>query len=121
MHFRCVRVLGLFFVPLVLQVSVHAAEADRSLAVVAELAQINGQALACQDVATVAKAKKLMLAHAPKTARFGSLFEETTNSSYLGQIRGTMACPDPIQTATTLEALAKRLQEVLPANSTGTQ
>ena len=100
---------------------VHAADADQGLARVTELAQVNGQALACQDMDTVAKAKKLMLAHAPKTPRFGSAFEETTNASYLAQVRGTVPCPDAAHFASKLDTLAKQLQAELPAIPTGTQ
>lgn len=97
---------------------VHAADADKGLVHVTELAQVNGQALACQDMETAAKAKKLMLAHAPKTPRFGSAFEEATNASYLAQVRGTAACPVAAAFASKLDALAKALQTDLPATST---
>jgi hypothetical protein len=98
---------------------VQAADADQGLARVTELAQVNGQALACQDMDTVAKAKKLMLAHAPKTPRFGSAFEEATNASYLAQVRGTAPCPAAAAFASKLDALAKALQTDLPAASNG--
>jgi hypothetical protein len=68
---------------------------------------------------TVAKAKKLMLAHAPKTPRFGSAFEEATNASYLAQVRGTAPCPAAAAFASKLDALAKALQTDLPAASNG--
>jgi len=100
---------------------VHAADADPGLARVTELAQVNGQALACQDMVAVAKAKKLMLAHAPKTPRFGSAFEEATNASYLAQVRGAAPCPDAAAFASKLDTLAKQLQAELPAIPTGTQ
>jgi len=100
---------------------VQAADADQGLARVTELAQVNGQALACQDMDTVAKAKKLMLAHAPKTPRFGSAFEEATNASYLAQVRGTAPCPGAAAFASKLDVLAKALQTDLPATVTGTK
>lgn len=121
MQLRFSSLLALALVHLAFQTPAHAAEADAGLAAVADLAQINGQALACQDMATVAKAKKLMLVHAPKTPRFGTLFEESTNSSYLAQVRGTTACPDSATFTGKLDVLAKRLQEALPAASAGTQ
>jgi hypothetical protein len=98
---------------------VQAAEADQGLTRVTELAQVNGQALACQDMDTVAKAKKLMLAHAPKTPRFGSAYDEATNASYLAQVRGTAPCPDAAAFASKLDTLAKALQTDLPANANG--
>ena len=103
---------------------VHAADADPGLARVTELAQVNGQALACQDMEAVAKAKKLMLVHAPKTPRYGNAFEEATNASYLAQVRGTAQCPDAAAFAGKLDTLAKQLQAELPAVPTvpaGTQ
>jgi hypothetical protein len=57
-----------------------------------------------------------MLAHAPKTPRFGSAFEETTNASYLTQVRTPAACPDATSNDRKLDALAKRLQDALPAS-----
>jgi len=98
---------------------VQAADAEQGLARVTELAQVNGQALACQDMDAVAKAKKLMLAHAPKTPRYGNAFEEATNASYLAQVRGTAPCPDAAAFASKLDALAKALQTDLPATATG--
>ena len=101
--------------------TVHAADTERGLTLVAELAQVNGVALACQDMATAAKAKKLMLAHAPKTPRFGSAFEESTNTSYLSQVRGTMACPDANSVDSKLDALGKHLLDALPASPPAAQ
>ena len=105
----------------VLPVPAHAADVEAGLTLVAELAQVNGQALACQDMAAAARAKKLMLAHAPKTQRFGSAFEEGTNASYLAQARGTAPCPDAVALAARMDALAKRLAEALPVTPSGMQ
>lgn len=93
----------------------HAADVELGLTLVTELAQVNGVALACQDMATAARAKKLMLAHAPKTPRFGAAYEEATNASYLNQVRTAPACPDAVAVHAKLEALAERLQNALPA------
>ena len=86
------------------------------LLAVTDLAQLNGQALACQEMEAVSRAKTLMLAHAPKTARFGNAFEETTHSSYLAQTRSNEStCPDANTLSSRLDVLAKRLQDTLPA------
>lgn len=106
---------------LALQSPVYAADAELGLTLVTELAQINGVALACQDMATAAKAKKLMLAHAPKTPRFGTAFEEVTNASYLAQVRTAATCPDATSVDGKLDALAKRLQDALPASPPAVQ
>ena len=102
---------------------------ELGLQAIAELAQVNGQALACQDRQTAGRAKNLMIAHAPKTARFGSVYEEGTQQSYTAQMNSTLACPDAPSFSVRLDALAKRLQTTLPAvvtdaaliNPTGTQ
>ena len=97
--------------------SAHA-QTDPGLQAVSELAQLNGQALACQDLQAAQRAKGLMLAHAPKTARFGSTFEEGTQQSYLAQTRSDAACPDAATLSARLEAVAQRLQTSLPAKAT---
>lgn len=121
MQLRFTALAALALTQLLLQSPVYAAESDPAVAAVTELAQVNGQALACQDMASVAAAKKLMLAYAPKTPRFGTLFEEATNASYLAQVRGDATCPDSTVFAAKLDTLAKRLQAALPAAPAATQ
>lgn len=115
MKLRLLPIAVLSLAPLVCPVPAAAAEAEAGLAVVTELAQINGQALACQAMDAVSRAKKLMLTHAPKTPRYGTLFEETTNTSYLAQVRSETACPDAAGFGGKLDAVVKRLEAVLPA------
>ena len=55
--------------------------------------------------------------HAPKTARFGSNFEEGTQQSYLMQTRSDVPCPDAATLSTRLDAVAQRLQISLPAKA----
>jgi hypothetical protein len=107
-------IAALCLTTLALQHPVHAADVELGLTLVTELAQVNGVALACQDMTTAAQAKKLMLAHAPKTPRFGSAYEEATNASYLNQTRTAAACPDSVAVNSKLDALAKRLRDALP-------
>ena len=97
--------------------AVHA-QTDPGLQAIGDLAQVNGQALACQDLQTARRAKDLMLAHSPKTARFGSAFDEGTQQSFLAQTRSDAACPNAATLAVKLEALALRLQTHLPAPAT---
>lgn len=99
---------------LALLTSAHA-QTDVSLTLISDLAQLNGQALACQDLKAAGRAKGLMLAHAPKTARFGSAFEEGTQQSYLAQMRSDSDCPGTATLSTRLDAIAQRLQTRLPA------
>jgi hypothetical protein len=106
---------------LAVQQPAHAADVELGLTLVTELAQVNGVALACQDMASAGKAKKMMLAHGPKTPRFGSAYEEATNASYLNQTRTAAACPDATTVNSKLDALAKRLQDALPPASPAAQ
>lgn len=96
--------------------SAHA-QADPALQAISDLAQVNGQALACQDMPTAQRAKSLMLMHAPKTSRFGNAFEEGTNQSYLVQTRSSVDCPDTAALSARLDAIAQRLQTSLPAKA----
>lgn len=93
---------------------VHA-QADADLHAISDLAQINGQALACQELPVAQRAKALMLAHAPKTARFGNIFDEGTKQSYSAITRGEMVCPHSTVLSTRLDTLAQRLQAILPS------
>jgi protein SCO1/2 len=83
---------------------------DEALKAVADLARVNGQALACRDSTAAQRAKALMLELAPKTGRFGSVFDEGTQQSFLAQARGERACPAGTELGTQLDALALRLR-----------
>lgn len=93
------------------------------LPAIAALARLNGTALACQDLAAARRAKQLMLAHAPKTARYGQAFEDGTQAAFLATTRaapgaaaaGTAACPDTAEFMRRLDSVARDLQAVLPA------
>ena len=88
---------------------------DIGLQIIQDLAALNGQALACQELKAAGRAKSLMIAHAPKTARFGTAYEEGTQQSYTAQTRATTACPDAAVLSARLDALTQRLQTSLPA------
>ena len=62
-----------------------AEDVEAGLAAVRQLGTLNGQALACAEKDAAAHAKLLMLAHAPKTQRFGTAYEEATQEGYLAQ------------------------------------
>lgn len=117
MKLRLYPLAALALAPLFFAAPVFAADAQAGVTVVTELAQVNGQALACQAMDAVARAKKLMLAHAPKTPRFGTLYEESTNAGYLEQLRTGAPCPDAAGFNDKLDALAKRLADTLPAGA----
>lgn len=85
-----------------------------ALRAVAELARLNGQALACRDVAAAQRAKAAMLAHAPKTPRYASAYEEGTQAAFVAQTRGDgAACPDAATLGERIEDTVRRLQVAL--------
>ena len=94
--------------------SADAADAEAGLVAIRSLGSVNGQALACAEVQVAARAKSLMLAHAPKTRRFGVAFEEATQAAYQAQTRATTPCPDAIRLTDQLNKLALQLAETLP-------
>jgi hypothetical protein len=110
---RTLIALGLAQALLVTPVQAQA-PLELALQVVGELAQVNGQALACQELKIATRAKSLMIAHAPKTARFGDAYEVGTQQSYSAQVNGAAACPDSTALTKRLDALAQRLQTALP-------
>ena len=87
---------------------------ETALQAIGDLAQVNGLALACSELKVARRAKDLMITHAPKTARFGNVFEENTQQSYATQISTHAACPDAAALAAQLDTLAVRLQAALP-------
>ena len=95
--------------------------AEVGLQAIADLATVNGQALACQDMPIAQRAKSLMLSHAPKTDRYGSAFTDGTNQSYLAQTRSASPCPATSALSSQLDALAVRLQASLPMKPTSGQ
>ncbi|MCF8150021.1 MAG: hypothetical protein K9K30_01320 [Burkholderiaceae bacterium] len=88
---------------------------EAGVSAVRNLGTLNGQALACADRDAAAHAKMLMLAHSPKTARFGSAYEEATQEGYLAQARPGATCPDAKTRAGKIEEVAQQLRSVLPA------
>ncbi|BAO28959.1 hypothetical protein [Sulfuritalea hydrogenivorans] len=92
-----------------------AEDLEAGLAAVRQLGTLNGQALACAEKDAAAHAKVLMLAHAPKTQRFGTAYEEATQEGYLTQTRSAVACPDARSLAGRIDEVAQRLRTALPA------
>lgn len=92
-----------------------AAAPDAGLAAIGDLGRVNGQALACGQMAISGKTKALVIRHAPKTRSYGELFEETTNTAFLAQGKDTGSCPPPAELAGRLSEIAARLQAALPA------
>ncbi|MBK9018465.1 MAG: hypothetical protein IPL72_00070 [Sulfuritalea sp.] len=55
-----------------------------------------------------------MLAHSPKTQRFGAAYEEATQEAYTAQTRSGQACASATELTARLNALALRLADALP-------
>lgn len=98
----------------VLSAPTFAADAEAGLLAIKALGSVNGQALACSEAKLAARAKQLMLAHAPKTQRFGSAYEEATQEAFLGQTRSGNACPDATRLTDQINQLALQLADTLP-------
>lgn len=90
------------------------ADAAAGLAVIQDLGRVNGQALACSEMAVSGQIKSLMIKHAPKTRRYGELFEEATNAAYLEQGKDQDGCPKRVEFAAKISELSGRLQATLP-------
>jgi hypothetical protein len=100
--------------PLAASLPALAEDLDAAVAAVRQLGAVNGQALACAEKGAAARAKVLMLAHAPKTARFGAAYEEATQEAFLAQTRASGTCPDAKAIAGKLDDAAQKLQAALP-------
>ena len=102
----------LFFA--VLSAPTLADDAEAGLLAIRALGSVNGQALACAETKLAARAKQLMLAHAPKTQRFGAAYEEATQQAFLAQTRAAGTCPDAASLTDRLNRLALQLADTLP-------
>lgn len=106
------------FIPIaftLLSTAALAADAEAGLLAVKVLGGINGVALACSDTKSAARARELMLAHAPKTPRFGAAYEEATQEAFVAQTRAGRVCPSSLEITDELNRLALRLADALPA------
>ena len=100
--------------PLAAPLPALAEDLEAAVAAVRQLGALNGQALACAEKDAAARAKLLMLAHAPKTARFGAAYEEATQEAFLAQTRASGTCPAAKTLDGKLNDVAQRLQTALP-------
>lgn len=91
-----------------------AADAEAGLAVVRTLGTVNGQALACSELGIAARARQLMLAHAPKTPRFGAAYEEATQQAFTAQTQAGTACASGTELTARINLLAVQLADTLP-------
>ncbi|EGV20142.1 hypothetical protein [Thiocapsa marina] len=81
------------------------------------LGTLNGQALACRQFDTSSNAKALMIGHAPKTRRYGTLFETATNAAFLAATKDGTPCPTEADLAARLAKSAAALKAVFPEHA----
>lgn len=90
--------------------------ADPGLAEVRALGRLNGEALACAYRATTVRIKKLIIAHAPKSRRYGDIFETTTSEAFRTALAsGQPACREEAALGREVDRLATQLQAAVPA------
>ncbi len=95
----------------------HAADApvDSGIAEIEALGRINGQALACSEQSLSARAKEVVIKHAPRTPRYGAAFEQATQRGFMEQVKGKAACPAAGDLAQRIDLVAAELGRKLPA------
>jgi hypothetical protein len=91
-----------------------AASNEIGFAEVRTLGTLNGQALACRQFDASREAKALMIGHAPKTRRYGTLFETATNAAFLAATKDGTPCPTEADLAARLTESAAALKAVFP-------
>ncbi|SDW81422.1 hypothetical protein [Thiocapsa roseopersicina] len=78
------------------------------------LGTLNGQALACRQFDASSEAKALIIGYAPKTRRYGTLFETATNAAFLAATKDDAPCPTAADLAARLAESAEALKAVFP-------
>ncbi len=92
----------------------QAAVETAGLALIAELGQLNGAALACSEKLAAQRAKMLMLAYAPKTQRYGETYEQATQQGFLARTQERAPCLPPRELERDIESIADRLHAMFP-------
>jgi hypothetical protein len=113
----CVKFLLLIGLLLALTGSAFADPTDSTEVGVAEvrtLGTLNGLALACRHYSASSEAKALMIRYAPKTRRYGTLFEMATNTAFVAAAKDGASCPSESDLAARLAESAAALQAVFP-------
>lgn len=88
--------------------------ADQGSAAISALGEINGIALACQQMAIVSRARNAITSTAPKTRGNGEIFETSTNASFLDFGNNKKTCPDSAALAQRLSDAEKALTAAFP-------
>lgn len=91
-----------------------AAAADEGHAALVAMGEINGVALACQQMAIASRARNAVTTTALKTRGNGEIFEESTNASFLDFGKSNKTCPDIAALVQKLSDAEKRLSAAFP-------
>ena len=91
-----------------------ASAADEGSAALAAIGEVNGIALACQQMAIVSRARNAVTTTAPKNRENGEKFEEATNASFLEFGKSNKTCPDVTTLVQRLTETEKRLSAAFP-------
>lgn len=102
-------------ITLVITLTTHPAQAaDEGTAAITQLGEANGIALACQQMALVARARNAVVTNAPKTREIGEIFEAATNASYLKFGNEQKPCPDSASLAQQINVAEQRVAAAFP-------
>ncbi len=83
------------------------------IAAIETLGRLNGQALACNEGVAAARAKALMLKHAPRTTGYGTAYEQATQRGFMDQVKAG-ACPAAADLTQRIDVVAAELERQLP-------
>lgn len=86
------------------------AAADPGLDAVKALGQLNGEALACQQMALVDRVRTRIVNEAPKTREIGEAFETATNERFLAMGNDTASCADGRSLAERIETTTQTMR-----------
>lgn len=87
-----------------------AAWADPGVDAVKALGHLNGEALACKQMALVDRVRTRVINEAPKTREIGEIFEAATNERFLAMGRDNIACTDGRTLAERIETATQALR-----------
>ncbi len=91
-----------------------AAQSEAGEQAIRDLGALNGMALECGYIDQVRRMKKAIVAYAPKTRYYGSVFEESTNKGFMAFIEAKRPCPTEVTLEAKVEEAVSTLQKAFP-------
>lgn len=80
---------------------------------ISALGQLNGVALACQQMALSARLREILINQAPKEREIGEIYEQATQASFLAQGQEGKNCPDSKTLAGQIDDARANLERTL--------